>query len=121
MVPTNYQCISKLTCNSALSFASMGAQNVPPTGTGAYCFRIHGQIYHRTSHLHTAEAGGEKFAQLYVLDFDLSTRRRMESRENSECNPKLMRKIDEIIRRIDPFADAYKMMWELEQQVFPEE
>ncbi|GBO02726.1 hypothetical protein AVEN_236518-1 [Araneus ventricosus] len=28
-------------------------------GRGAYCSRIHGQIYHRTSHLHPAEAGGE--------------------------------------------------------------
>ncbi|GBO16349.1 hypothetical protein AVEN_61507-1 [Araneus ventricosus] len=37
----------------------MGAQIVPSTGRGAYCFRIHGQIYHRTSHLHPDEAGGE--------------------------------------------------------------
>ncbi|GBM28947.1 hypothetical protein AVEN_232040-1 [Araneus ventricosus] len=56
--------------NSALSFASMGAQIVPPTGRGAYCFRIRGQIYHRTSNLHPAEAGDEKFAQSYVLDSD---------------------------------------------------
>ncbi|GFX54329.1 helitron_like_N domain-containing protein [Trichonephila clavipes] len=47
--------------NIALSFASMGAQIVPPAGRGAYCFRIHGQIYHRTSHLHPAQAE-EKFA-----------------------------------------------------------
>ncbi|GBM83328.1 hypothetical protein AVEN_184159-1 [Araneus ventricosus] len=39
--------------------ASMGAQIVPSTGRGAYCFRIHGQIYHRTSCLHPTEAGGE--------------------------------------------------------------
>ncbi|GBO02563.1 hypothetical protein AVEN_200355-1 [Araneus ventricosus] len=103
------------------SFASMGIQIVPSTGRGAYCFRIHGQIYHRTSHLHPAEAGSEKFAQLYVLDSDLATCRRMGCRENSECNPKFMRKIDEIIRRVNPFADAYKMMWELEQQVLREE
>ncbi|GBN68333.1 hypothetical protein AVEN_252198-1 [Araneus ventricosus] len=32
-----------------------------------------------------------------------------------------MRKIDETIRRVNPFADAYKMMWELEQQVLREE
>ncbi|GBM58764.1 hypothetical protein AVEN_179317-1 [Araneus ventricosus] len=75
----------------------------------------------RTSHLHPAEAGGEKFAQLYVLDSDLATCRRMERRENSECNPKLMRNIDEIIRRVNPFADAYKMMWELKHQVLQEE
>ncbi|GBM99423.1 Nose resistant to fluoxetine protein 6 [Araneus ventricosus] len=36
----------------------MGAQIVPSTWRGAYCFRIHGQIYHRTSHLHPDEAGG---------------------------------------------------------------
>ncbi|GBM46330.1 hypothetical protein AVEN_195279-1 [Araneus ventricosus] len=38
----------------------MSAQIVPSTGRGAYCFRIHGQIYHRTSHLHAAEAGVPK-------------------------------------------------------------
>ncbi|GFX33355.1 uncharacterized protein TNCV_812171 [Trichonephila clavipes] len=38
--------------NFALFFASMAVQMVPPAGRGAYCFRIHGQIYHRTSHLH---------------------------------------------------------------------
>ncbi|GFT89366.1 uncharacterized protein TNCV_4386551 [Trichonephila clavipes] len=48
--------------NSAMSFASMGAQIVPPADRGAYCFRIYGQIYHRTSHLHPAQAE-EKFAK----------------------------------------------------------
>ncbi|GBN09063.1 hypothetical protein AVEN_126257-1 [Araneus ventricosus] len=61
------------------------------------------------------QAGEEKFAQLYVLDSDLATRRRMERGENSECNAELMRKIDEIIRRVNPFADAYEMKWKLEQ------
>ncbi|GBN06831.1 hypothetical protein AVEN_115959-1 [Araneus ventricosus] len=45
----------------------------------------------------------------------------MERIENAECYPKLMRKSDEIIRRVNPFADAYKMMWEMEQQVLQEE
>ncbi|GFS80408.1 helitron_like_N domain-containing protein [Trichonephila clavipes] len=76
----------------------MGAQIVPPAGRGAYCFRIHGQIYHRTSHLQPAQAGEEKFAQLYVLDSELATCRLMERCENSECNPELMRSIDEVIR-----------------------
>ncbi|GFW66585.1 helitron_like_N domain-containing protein [Trichonephila clavipes] len=107
--------------NSVLSFASMGAQIVPPAGRGAYCFRIPGQIYHRTSHLHPVHAGEEKFAQLYVLYSELATCRRMECCENSECNPKLMRSIDEVIRRVNPFAAAYTMMWELEQQVLHEQ
>ncbi|GFU14034.1 helitron_like_N domain-containing protein [Trichonephila clavipes] len=107
--------------NSALSFASMGAQIVPPAGRGAYCFKIHGQIYHRTSHLHPAQAGEEKFAQLYVMDSELATCRRIELCENSECNPELMRSIDEVIRRVNPFAAAYTMLWELEQQILHEE
>ncbi|GBO30994.1 hypothetical protein AVEN_65424-1 [Araneus ventricosus] len=36
-----------------------GCTDCTTTGRGAYCFRIHNQIYHRTSHLHPAEAGGE--------------------------------------------------------------
>ncbi|GFY69201.1 uncharacterized protein TNIN_141521 [Trichonephila inaurata madagascariensis] len=51
----------------------MGTQIVPPAGRGTFCFRIHGQIYHRTSHLHPAQAGEEKFAQLYVLDSEVAT------------------------------------------------
>lgn len=43
--------------NSALSFASTGAQVTPPLGTGTYCFRIHSQIHHNTSHLHPSKVG----------------------------------------------------------------
>ncbi|GFT40725.1 ATP-dependent DNA helicase [Trichonephila clavipes] len=113
--------------NSVLSFVSMGTQIEPPAvcvcvcGRGVYCFRIHGQIYHRTSHLHPDQAGEEKVAQLYVLDSELATCRRMEHCENSECYPELMRSIDEVIRRVNAFAAAYTMMWELEQQVLHEE
>ncbi|UYV75835.1 hypothetical protein LAZ67_13001512 [Cordylochernes scorpioides] len=38
--------------NSALAFASMGANLAPPPGYGPYCFRINGQIYHRSVALH---------------------------------------------------------------------
>ncbi|GFX33356.1 helitron_like_N domain-containing protein [Trichonephila clavipes] len=44
----------------------------------------------------------------------------MELRENSECNTELMRRIDEVIRRVNPFATMYKMMWKLEHQVLRE-
>ncbi|GFY79501.1 helitron_like_N domain-containing protein [Trichonephila inaurata madagascariensis] len=67
----------------------MGAQIVPPAGRGAYCFRIHGQIYHRTSHLHLVQAGEKKFAQLYVLDSELATCRKMKHHKIFECNPEL--------------------------------
>ena len=38
--------------NSAMAFASFGAQVVSPSGHGPYTFRIHGQIYHQSGPLH---------------------------------------------------------------------
>ncbi|GFV08864.1 helitron_like_N domain-containing protein [Trichonephila clavipes] len=58
---------------SGMSFASMGAQIARPAGRGAYCFKLHGQIYLRTSHLHPAQEEEEKFAQLYVLYSECAT------------------------------------------------
>ncbi|GFY09070.1 helitron_like_N domain-containing protein [Trichonephila clavipes] len=74
-----------------------------------------------TSHLHPVQAGEEKFAQLYVLDSELATCRRMERSENSGCNLELLQNIDEVIRRVNQFSVAYQMTWELEQQVLHEE
>ncbi|GFV76525.1 helitron_like_N domain-containing protein [Trichonephila clavipes] len=105
--------------NSARSSASMGAQIVPPSARGAYCFRIHGQIYHSNSYLHPAQAVEENFAELYVLDSELANCQRMERREWS--NLELMRSIDEVIRRVKRFAFAYTVMWELDQHVIREE
>ncbi|GBN28214.1 hypothetical protein AVEN_191800-1 [Araneus ventricosus] len=39
--------------NSALAFASIGAQIKPLPGTGPYCYRIHGKIYHMVSPLNS--------------------------------------------------------------------
>ena len=39
--------------NNAVSFASMGAQSVTFNGPGPHVFKVHGQTYHRTSHLET--------------------------------------------------------------------
>jgi len=41
--------------NSALAFASIGAEVSQMSGYGTYCFKIQGQIYHRISALHPNE------------------------------------------------------------------
>jgi hypothetical protein len=38
--------------NNVIAFASMDADIVSPSNNGPYCFRIHGQIYHRIGPLH---------------------------------------------------------------------
>ena len=47
--------------NSAFSFASFGANLVKPPGIGPYCFRIHGQIYHKISAFHPNENDSQSF------------------------------------------------------------
>ena len=54
--------------NNAVAFASMGANIVSPTSNRPYCFRIHGQIYHRIGSLHAEAGKNAHYAQLYILD-----------------------------------------------------
>ncbi len=100
--------------NSALAFASIGAEVSQMSGHGTYCYKIQEQIYHRISALHPNEGVRPKFAQLYILDSDEALNERMNVRSNNSCNRQLMLQLDQMIRCVNPFAEAYKMMYELE-------
>ena len=102
--------------NGSMAFASMGAQVEAPPGTGPYCFRIHGQVYHRTGALHPPAGQPHKFAQLYILDSSAANAARMAVGENAGCLPEIMAKLDAVIRQINPFATAYRQMWQVEQE-----
>src|SRR5277367_6447219 len=79
--------------NSSMSFASLGAQIEAPHGYGPYCFRIHGQIYHRAGTLHPHSGEERKYAQLYILDPEEATRQRMNLLENAKCQHSIMQKL----------------------------
>ena len=100
--------------NSALAFASMGAQIKRLPGFSPYCFRIHGQIYHRTSPLHPAIGESPKYALLYILDANEALQQRMSILENAGCIPTLMEELDLLLRDVNKLAEAYKMMREVE-------
>ena len=102
--------------NSALAFASMGALIDLPQGFGPYCFRIHGQIYHRIGPLHPASGQKAQFGQLYILDSSLALKERMGNVANDGCLTTTMKKLGEILMENSPFAAAYKMMYEVEQE-----
>jgi hypothetical protein len=102
--------------NSALAFASMGANIAPPPGYGPYCFRINGQIYHRSGALHPANGDQRKFAQLYILDPEEAGNQRMQLRENAQCNDILMKELSLFMATENPFAKACKMLSEVEQE-----
>ena len=100
--------------NSALAFASMGAQIAPPPGRGPYCFRIHGQVYHRTSPLHPVMGNKPKYAQLYILDAEEALNQRMDMLENSGCEQRLMHTLGEWFSENNELASTFKMMREVE-------
>ena len=102
--------------NSALAFASMGAQIDLPPGFGPYCFRIHGQIYHRIGPLHPDPGQRAQFGQLYILDSSLALKERMGNAANEKCNEATMSKLGDIIKSISPFAAAFKMMHEVDRE-----
>ena len=99
--------------NSALAFALMGARLAPPRGHGPFCFRIHGQVYHRTSPLHPLEGSTRKYAQIYILDAEQAINQRMGILENSGCLPQLMQFLCDWFLANNELAGAFKMMREV--------
>lgn len=77
----------------------MGGKNSRPTWV------VHiVSIYHRTSHMHPAGEEIRKFVQLYVVNSAEADDMRSGNTTNSNCDPKLMKLLDEIIRSINILA-----------------
>ena len=77
--------------NSAMAFASMGAQIATVTSSGPYCYRIHGQIYHRIGALHPEAGQQAQYGQLYILFAALALQERMGNVGNVRCNETIMK------------------------------
>ena len=101
--------------NSALSFASMGAENEELPGRGPYCFRVNGQIRHCTSNYHPNDDEPRQFAQLYVVDSSEANVIRSASKANVRCVTEIMTNLDKIIRENNVFAKAYQMLGDIEK------
>jgi hypothetical protein len=101
--------------NSAMAFASMGADIKSPPGNGPYCFRIHGQIYHLVSPLYPNESNKPGYGQLYIFDSTEATTKRLENQSNQGCMANVMQQLDEMLRQVNPFAESYKQMHQITQ------
>ncbi|KAK6027977.1 hypothetical protein OSTOST_05986 [Ostertagia ostertagi] len=101
--------------NSALAMASMGAQVDTFRGRGPYCYRIHGQVYHRIGPLHPQEGEERQYGQIYILDTEMAAQQRIGDVRNADCDPELMRFLSELISNINVYAQSFKMMSEVEQ------
>lgn len=63
------------------SFTSMGGKidHSVNVGRGPYCFRLHGQNYHRLGSLLPVKDAKPKFSQLYVYDTDNEDQNRIDA------------------------------------------
>ncbi|CAF2003327.1 unnamed protein product [Rotaria magnacalcarata] len=102
--------------NSALAIALLGVQIAASTTRGPYCFRIHGQIYHLIDALHSGADQRAQYGQLYILDLTLTLQERMGNVGNYRCNENIMKLLGNVMTGISPFAAAFKMMYEVEQE-----
>jgi hypothetical protein len=82
--------------NNANAFASMGAKVEEIPGNGPYCFKISGEVYHRTSENIEIDSTLQvnsierlyhhpSYVELYVYDADTSIQIRMNNSANAQC------------------------------------
>nr|XP_029713639.1 uncharacterized protein LOC115257822 [Aedes albopictus] len=102
------QCIRSY--NSAVSFASLGAKIADVPGRGPYVFKVHGQTYHRTSHVQPPHGEPPQFAQLYMLDSSQATEVRQNHPASELLRTPILDKIDRFMRQNNVLAQHYTMM-----------
>ncbi|GBM16977.1 hypothetical protein AVEN_133261-1 [Araneus ventricosus] len=91
----------------------MGAQIKPPCGTGPYCYRLHGQVYHRVPP-YASDQHKENYGQLYIFDSSEATEKRF--RNNQNCLQHVFETLEFMLRKINPFPQSYLQMNRLVQE-----
>ncbi len=104
------------TINNAHAFVSMGAELSLPPNFGPFCYRIHGSYYHKLGPLNPAEGEKHRFAQLYIVDAESALRERKGVAYTEPCMDSVMRTVDAVLRRENPFVKACKFMKEVERE-----
>ena len=100
--------------NSALGFASLGANAAPPPGRGPYCYRIHGAIYHRSGLLNPEPSTSRQFGQIYILEGDGALQTRLNN--NTSTLRSVMLLLQNNILDSNPYAVAYNNLHAIEQE-----
>lgn len=74
-------------------------------------------VYHLTSNLGADQNGKRQYAQLYIVDTDAALQEWMENPANKDsCDQNLLKELDQLFRATNKYAEAYKLLGELEQE-----
>ena len=93
----------------------MGATLASPPGRGPPCFRICGQIFHRSGSLHPSADRAPVFNQLYIIEANTAIKHRMSQSANNSCRNDVMRTIHNVMEVHSPYLLAYRHMAEVER------
>ena len=94
--------------NQAFAFTSMRSkfQSSEATGRGVYTFRVNGDLCHHIGNLEPEVNHGARFAQIYFLDDDLQTDRRMEIFDDLDRNT--INNIQHVLESINALVRGFK-------------
>ncbi|GJX76229.1 uncharacterized protein Tco_0323040 [Tanacetum coccineum] len=119
--PTHICGSTSKTYNMMFSFTSMGGKvdHSVNIGPGPYCFRLHGQNYHRLGSLLPVNDAKPKFSQLYVYDTDNEDQNRIDairsgssSRKSSgdSIDPHITQALRTILDENNELVKSYRMV-----------
>jgi hypothetical protein len=99
--------------NSSLAMASMAAQIETPRGHGPYCFRVHGQVYHRIGGLRPSIGAAPQCAQVLILDTEDAANELAGRPVNRDCERNTFVALHAMLRTTNPYVQAFKLMAEV--------
>ena len=66
--------------------------------------------------MHSNKNEARKYGQLYVLDNEKAIAQRRNHKSNSDIKAELLSELDSLLGNINPYAKAYKMMFEVDRK-----
>ncbi|VDO18575.1 unnamed protein product [Heligmosomoides polygyrus] len=102
--------------NNSLAIASTTAQLENPRGGGLYCFKVHGQIFHRIGALRPLAGNTPQCAQMLIMDTE-ETAAELAGRDvNRECDRATFAVLHQLLQTVNPYVQAYRLMDEVARE-----
>ncbi|TKR59315.1 hypothetical protein L596_029005 [Steinernema carpocapsae] len=89
-----------------------------PAG-GPYCYKVQGQIHHTVNLAAMVDHNRNerpKYGQLFIVDTNDAIEGRFAHPASASCNRNLAAELEALLRNVNPYVQAYQMMFEVEQE-----
>ncbi|KAH7705439.1 hypothetical protein AAVH_27360 [Aphelenchoides avenae] len=103
--------------NASVRFVSLNVNVHSFGGGGPYAFKIQGSVYTAFNQaLMPNDGEPPTYGQLFVVDTLTAVDHRMNNTHNEGTVREIFEKLDTVLRRVNPFVEAYRMMKEVIEQ-----